>query len=148
MRQWSRSIWIFTLKYMKLRPICAHLQKESSRLGKYQKNDSQKALASSKTAAPFIPNSKKVHIIGGRSRKLWKLFVTLLFSKAPLITIYTPYLWPAYTFQTLSTCPLRPPDTLREAIKKKPKPPMTPPPPSRGSGFSQKPSGKNICHSK
>ena len=53
MRQRRKRIWVFTLKYLKLGPMFTHLQKDSSRLGKYKKNDSQKALAISKTAAPF-----------------------------------------------------------------------------------------------
>ena len=45
---------VFTLQFLKLGPICAHFQKDSYRLGQNKKNDSPKALTSSKTAAPFI----------------------------------------------------------------------------------------------
>ena len=44
---------LHTFQFLKLGPFFAHLQKDSSRLGKYQKNASRKALASSKTATPF-----------------------------------------------------------------------------------------------
>ena len=41
------------IQHLKLGPIRAHMQKEFKRLGQNKKNESPKALASSKTAASF-----------------------------------------------------------------------------------------------
>ena len=61
-RQGRRRIWVLIFQHLKLGPICAHLQKDSWRLGKNQQNESPKAMAHSKTVAPFDSFWKIINI--------------------------------------------------------------------------------------